>query len=181
MAIMVSPKASSAVADAYKALAAEEAVIVEQIKQLQAKQKALRELLDSMGQFLASAPAKATTRLDPQAAWPFPTSSKPEDAQRPLIVGSGDKLEEEEEEDDDLDNPFAGMKFSQALWSFMRNHPSMPTTVITKLFEEAGWKFSNDQWNHKINQIGMTLRHFQGRLFDQNKEKNWHTLEPVSA
>lgn len=181
MAIMVSPKVSSAVADAYKALAAEEAAIVDQIKQLQTKQKALRDVLDSMGQFLAEAP-KSTKRLDPQAAWPFPTSSRPEPAQRPLIVGSSDKPEEEEEEeDDDLDKPFAGMRFSQALWKHMQNRPGMPTTVITKLFEEAGWKFSNDQWNHKVNQVGVTLRRFQGRLFEQDEEKNWYALEQVSA
>lgn len=177
MAIAVSPKASSAVAEAYKVLSAEESAITDQIKALQAKQSALREVLVSMRPLLESnADGKLTHRG--QVVWPFPTSSNSKQESVPVRASGGGEVEEEEEEEDgDLTKPFAGMRFSQALWKNMHGRPAMPTPIITKLFEEAGWKFRSDQWNHKVNQVGVTLRRFKGKLFDQNDDNLWFALE----
>lgn len=177
MAISVSPKASSAVAEAYKALTAEHALINEQIKSLFLKQKALQDVLESMKPLVES--YQTRVRINPQAAWPFPLDvAKKQDVQTSLAVGGED---EEEDEDGDVDpgNLFAGMKFSQALWKHMIGKDALPTPIITKTFEQAGWKFRSDQWNHRVNQVGVTLRRFKGKLFEQNENGLWFAIDDL--
>lgn len=90
--------------------------------------------------------------------------------------------DEDEGEDDavlaiDPSNPFSGLRFSVALHKFMRalTVPASPPE-LARGFEQAGWGFSNPNTSHKTNQVGVTLRRFEGKLFMKHQDGSWSAI-----
>lgn len=77
----------------------------------------------------------------------------------------------------DASSPFAGLRFSQALHKFLLNKPPSTTSEIARGFEMEGWRFKTPNQNAKVNQIGVTLRRLEGKLFREIENKRWIALE----
>lgn len=151
MAITIFGGASGAVANAYMALRSEETQLVGKLKILHAQLDQVRAAMTAM---------------------------------KPLLPK--DIVSTDEDEADDVadetstglasNHPYSGLTFSKALHKFMLGSPSMNPPDIAKQFEQSGWQFSNPQTTHKTNQVGVTLRRFRGKLFEQAEDGKWFAV-----
>jgi hypothetical protein len=92
----------------------------------------------------------------------------------PFLAQTGQNTDDEISEGLEKSNPFYGLAFSSALYKFMLNKPPSTTGEMAVGFETAGWKFkANQSLPARVNQIGVTMRRFEGKLFRRVDENRW--------
>lgn len=168
---VVFKKQSNAIADAFEALQAEEQRLKLSIESLEKRTVQVRQALDAMRPLLPQTPLP----LKPVDAWPSSDSLKATLQRFPYPLESAKEQPEDDEQAVGA-GLFEGLQFSQALHKFMLVMPPATTTEIARRFEQAGWKFKNELQTGKVNQVGVTLRRFRGKLFETDAEGLWHAL-----
>lgn len=150
MAVTYLPRNNNALEMALVALRAEEADVIKDMADLQSRLEALRTAMTSMRSLVSSE-----------------ITSQPE--QRVL------KLTDPET------GRFAGLPFTKALKSFMdTQREPLTTREATVKFEEAGWAFTADTQNNKINQVGVSFRRYIDKLFKRTEDGKWFSVGGVS-
>lgn len=150
MAVTFLPRNNDALARAFAALRTEEAEVIKDMAELQARFEALRTAMASMKSLMPSEQAASSE-------------------QRILKLS------------DAQPGRFAGMQFSKALKSFMdtQRDPLTPREATIK-FEEAGWNFTAETFNNKLNQVGVSFRRYEGVQFKRTPDNKWMSIGSYS-
>jgi hypothetical protein len=92
----------------------------------------------------------------------------------PFTAATAPNSEDEINDGLEVSNPFYGLTFSSALYKFMLNQPPSTTSEMATGFEMAGWRFKPGQSvSARVNQIGVTMRRFENKLFRRHDETRW--------
>lgn len=146
MAVTFLPRNNDALAQAFAALRAEESEVIKDMAELQTRLEALRTAMASMKMLL-------------------PSDGAPQPEQRVLKLA------------DAQSGRFAGMPFSKALKSFMDTQVEPLTTrEATTKFEEAGWTFTADSFDNKMNQVGVSFRRYENFQFKRTPDQKWLSI-----
>lgn len=169
---------------AYSALLKEQVILQRRIARLQARLRNVERAITTLKPLTADSVEEDAEAAQAGGSQPLQTAA----AQRLMSLALGhnpESEEEEEEEEEDEEhhaqepgNRFAGMPFSIALKNYMDLMGEPKTTSqLASGFEHAGWRFNSPTQSAKVNQVGVTLRRFEGKYFRRAGDGLWASIQ----